>query len=735
VLFLSGASGAGKSSALEGYVLPTLRQEGWRVVEVRSFDDPLKELEDALIVSRRRGTRLLVVFDQFEEFVILEDQADAERRQRFLARVRELRAAPPHGVYLLFAFRTDYQSAVEALDLDELSSRSTWTEIAPFRRSAARRFLEGAPQKPTTALVDRLLDGADALDDLPRLYRPVTLNMLGLALEGFDRAFTGRPERLVQAYLESAVTEKPIREVAPRVIEEMISDATTKRAQSVTQLSATTGLRAPDVTACLNRLAAKGLARRLRGTAGLWELSHDFVARQFAVLLGRLRPSPWPRVTMLASPVLFALAMAGIASGIPIYLEKQASDALRTREQIQELGLSSSAKDGWLSITATEITSDSLAKAGPLLDKLAGRIHSVNLTGTQVANIEPLKGLTALESLDLSGTKVEELEPLRGLTARQTLDLTRTNVQNLEPLRSLTALQTLNLRRTKKVENLEPLKGLSRLMSLDLGETDVENLEPLKGLTALKKLGLSFKHVENLELFRSLITLQSLELSWTRVGNLEPLRGLTAIQSLDLGGTEVEDREPLKGLTTHQSASPSWRKVENLEPLEGLTSLQKLDLSRTNVQNLEPLQGLRGLQALNLYGTQVENLEPLKGLTALWWLNLRETKVRTLVPLNGLTALQWLDLSGTKVEIIEPLEGLNELWFLDLSFKKVESLEPLKRLTALQELSLVGTGVKNLESIEDLTALRKLYGATVPEAERLRFKRYRQEKKLQWVEM
>jgi hypothetical protein len=73
--------------------------------------------------------------------------------------------------------------------------------------------------------------------------------------------------------------------------------------------------------------------------------------------------------------------------------------------------------------------------------------------------------------------------------------------------------------------------------------------------------------------------------------------------------------------------------------------------------------------------------------------------------------------------------------FLDLSFKKIQSLEPLRGLSALQELSLVGTGVENLEPIEDLTALQKLYGVAAPEAERLRFNRYRQEKKLQHVEM
>ena len=41
--------------------------------------------------------------------------------------------------------------------------------------------------------------------------------------------------------------------------------------------------------------------------------------------------------------------------------------------------------------------------------------------GAPVADLEPLKGLTALQTLDLNGTEVANLEPLKGLTALQGL--------------------------------------------------------------------------------------------------------------------------------------------------------------------------------------------------------------------------------------------------------------------------------------------------------------------------
>jgi len=91
-LYLCGDSGSGKSSLLNAFVLPTLREQGWTVVETRAWQDPEHALRDALLKlpgRRRRNAesqglremvedaakaapvQMLVVLDQFEEFVIL----------------------------------------------------------------------------------------------------------------------------------------------------------------------------------------------------------------------------------------------------------------------------------------------------------------------------------------------------------------------------------------------------------------------------------------------------------------------------------------------------------------------------------------------------------------------------------------------------------------------------------------------------------------------------------------
>ena len=312
VLFLSGASGTGKSSLLEAYVLPSLEQEGWRVEVVRSFANPLAGLEAAL--GGRRGGKappLLVVFDQFEEFVILEGRAASEAGRHFLTRVQELRERSPPGVHLLFVVRSDYLNAIVELGIEELASGQSWQEIDPFKRRAARAFLENSPLRPSAELLERLLDGAEALEEAKGLFRPVTLNMLGLALQDFDRLVTRRrPERLVQAYLEAALAQVGIREIAPKVVAGLISEAGTKRPRELGELAGEARLSRSEVKLCLARLAAKGLVRPLDAARSLWEISHDFVAKQLAVLLGRLRPSPWPQVALWSAPPLFAWLLA-----------------------------------------------------------------------------------------------------------------------------------------------------------------------------------------------------------------------------------------------------------------------------------------------------------------------------------------------------------------------------------------------------------------------------------------
>jgi hypothetical protein len=611
-LYLTGDSGSGKSSLINAFVLPALRDHGWTVVEARTWQDPETALRTALInlsgtrrsrqaqerglrnlltaATRAAGTHLLLVLDQFEEFLIL---GKPDQQQRFATLIGDLHADPIRGLSLLLVLRSDYQILLDDVGLPPLRQGDNFYQVGRFTRAAAAGFMERSGLRLQADTLDRLLTSAAELDETAGLVRPITLNVIGYVLAtGKTVAMSADAGELVRSYIELTIGQPAIRDFAPRVLEQLVTEQGTKQPRTESGLAVAANLRRGEVRAVLNGLGEAGLARPLDPINGVWELSHDFIARAVTRYLGRCGPERLQHAAFYAAPALFAIAMM-VAAGA---LAWHRFSPYEIRSELAMLGLTvTDSRDGLTAESTSLLTPKAFLLSGPLLAKLPLRTLIVH--ETQVANLtnlEPLKGLTTLQSIDLTGT-VADLEPLKGLTALQSLNLTRARVANLAPLTGLTALQSLDLSGTQVV-NLEPLKGLTALRSLELAETQVANLAPLKDLTAL----------------------QWLNLTGTKVANLEPLKGLTALQYLNLYGTQVA----------------------NLEPLKDLTALQSLDLNLTQVANLEPLKDLTALQYLNLFGTQVANLEPLKGLTALRSLYLYRTKVPNLEPLKGLTALQ-----------------------------------------------------------------------------------------------
>jgi Leucine-rich repeat (LRR) protein len=291
----------------------------------------------------------------------------------------------------------------------------------------------------------------------------------------------------------------------------------------------------------------------------------------------------------------------------------------------------------------------------------------------------------AVRDLILAGKPI----PAHWMPFVTALDFSGTNLADLSPLVGLTALRDLMLGESYSrsgniaaapVKNLTPLAGLSALQSLRLGGTQVRDLTPLAGLSAL----------------------QSLDLSGTQVSDLTPIAGLSALQSLSLSETQVSDLTPIAGLSALQWLNLSETQVSDLTPIAGLSALQVLFLSRTQVSDLTPIAGLSVLHSLSLSGTQVSDLTPLAGLTVLQWLYLSGTPVSDLTPLAGLSALHWLDLSGTQVSDLMPLAGLSALRWLYLTGTQVSDLTTLASLTALRMLQVTGTPVRDVSALRHL---------------------------------
>ena len=148
-----------------------------------------------------------------------------------------------------------------------------------------------------------LFRGLDRIEEASGLYRPITLNMVGLIVESMGGTLQGDPSRLIQTYLTESLTASASRDFARQVLTEMITDAGTKEPHSEAELVDKTQLQLWQVRATLADLARRALVRRLEGAEATWEVAHDFLARAIGQTIGRLKPTLREHIRPLVAPV------------------------------------------------------------------------------------------------------------------------------------------------------------------------------------------------------------------------------------------------------------------------------------------------------------------------------------------------------------------------------------------------------------------------------------------------
>jgi formylglycine-generating enzyme required for sulfatase activity len=327
-LFLCGDSGSGKSSLLNAYVLPRIKEQGWTVIETRPWQHPGRALLDALTNSRdtvsehlenqklreviqkavkRASDRLLIVLDQFEEFVIL---GKPGQQQEFAEFVADLKSRPVKGLAVLLVMRSEYQVPLEEIGLPLLRGGENLFQVGRFMFPAASAFIEESGLGLRADAIDRILTSAAELDETPGMVRPITLNVIGYVLA------SGKPVApsldagvLIRRYIERTIEQPGIRDCAPQMLEQMITEQGTKRRRSETELVAEAKLRPAEVRAVLNALDEAGLARTLDEERAQWELSHDFIAHAVGRFLGRRRRQILRQITAYAAPTLLVVSL------------------------------------------------------------------------------------------------------------------------------------------------------------------------------------------------------------------------------------------------------------------------------------------------------------------------------------------------------------------------------------------------------------------------------------------
>jgi NACHT domain/Leucine Rich repeats (2 copies) len=515
LLYLTGRSGTGKSSLLAAWVLPELQraQPAFQALVVRSFADPIAALRKALTenatIFRRKPAeddprkllekacaatkpkRLLIVLDQFEEFVILQKPTSRAAMEALIASLVE---HPIPDLLLLVVLRSDYIKELGKLTIPPLRADENWFEIGPFSRGSARDFIAGSGLVVSDEMMEAVLDEAGQIEDNPGLIRPITANMMGVVLERFRGGLPKgtAPGLLIRNYLKDAISVPDIADHAPRILDQMISHAGTKSPKSETQLSKTLKSDEALVRGCLVQLGRQGLVREMDPAGRVWEVSHDFVARLLGQIVARIR-RPWLRraqpVLGPASLAIWLLLLFGAYPAWQIWQLNRAQQFLA-----QENVLVTQHEDGSHSLEYGRGKAGAFERTLPYLDPLMPIVSLMVAGDGSSTSLPALDALTSLQSLTISSNaQLASLPALDALTSLQSLAISdNAQLASLPALDALTSLQSLTISGNAQLASLPALDALTSLQSLDISyNAQLASLPALDALTSLQSLNIS----------------------------------------------------------------------------------------------------------------------------------------------------------------------------------------------------------------------------------------------------
>jgi hypothetical protein len=340
VLYLTGSSGAGKSSLLVAWVLPKLEREGVRIIRLRGYQDPAQALEDELkrsgsvwkksppdttdlsalfeqAVAHLRPSRILVVFDQFEEFLILQEGPHRNRFIEFLAAQAKLRG---NDSTLLLVFRSEYDGFIAELNLPTPVYEQNFQKTSAFTERAGQEFLTGSGLKIEDQLMADVLREASRVEDTPGMIRPVTLNLCGLVLARFSAGLplSFRPGHMIRGFVREAIFDKDIRDEAPALLRKLISEERTKRPCTIDELAEGTKLTPAQARGVMFKLSApeRGIVHPLDPDCRVWEISHDFLVPIVDSILASWRVSLWSKIQPWL-PLAYAAVLLALLFAVP----------------------------------------------------------------------------------------------------------------------------------------------------------------------------------------------------------------------------------------------------------------------------------------------------------------------------------------------------------------------------------------------------------------------------------
>lgn len=259
--------------------------------------------------ARRVGPgKLLLILDQFEEFLIL---ADDEQRDAFTALLHSLAGRPVRNLQVLMILRSDYRALLDTLGLPEIENDRK--EVPPFLERDAMTFLRNSGLTVSSALELEIREEAREVEQTPGLIRPVTINLFGMVISRFEALPKYyRRGTLLRSYLRELIERKELRDFAPAILRCMVTGNGTKQPVACADVARTVGLSPAQVRGHLVPLANEGIVRELDPNQGKWEIAHDFIAGLYHQILAGWQISAWRRARPWVIAVQIILWLASL---------------------------------------------------------------------------------------------------------------------------------------------------------------------------------------------------------------------------------------------------------------------------------------------------------------------------------------------------------------------------------------------------------------------------------------
>ncbi len=325
-------------------------------------------------------------------------------------------------------------------------------------------------------------------------------------------------------------------------------------------------------------------------------------------------------------------------------------------------------------------------------------ITQIDISQTDyLADLEPLSRLTHLQKLNISGTSVSTLHPIKDNSDLIWLDASGTQIEDIEPLAALRNLQYLNVSATR-IKNLQPISNNRQLKYLNLEKTQADNLLPLSKLSSLENLycdGLSIRQYEIKAIYDAnpgvMVVYRTSQLKeWWNSLNEGWQQALMRHSQLSTPPT----RDDLHRLTDiHELDFSGNYTLKNLDPIIIFHRLRVLRINNTQTFDLKPVQWIETLEELYCANNPIRTFSPIRALPKLSFIDCSNTRISDLGDIGRLKTLQTLNISGTRVMFLSPLKDMQTLRHLDCVNTRVWFLNPLKNLKNLQTIKCYNTNI------------------------------------------